>query len=147
MFEYTSPGELKYCLGVQFDRSSDGTLMKLSQQKYARDVLEQFGYLECKPANCPMDPNVKMSLADCPLQVDQVLQKEYRGKVGSLQWLALLTRPDLAYSVSILSLFLHAPGVAFGGSESGSSLLEGDTGAWHYVCLRCGSAFTNYART
>ena len=32
----------------------------MSQRKYALDILEETGMLECKPVDTPMDPNVKL---------------------------------------------------------------------------------------
>ena len=65
---------------------------------------------QCRGAKTPVDPTAKLSLADCPAEVNADLQKEYRAKVGSLQYLSIWTRPDLSYAVSILSRYLHAPG-------------------------------------
>ncbi|RVX10210.1 Retrovirus-related Pol polyprotein from transposon RE2 [Vitis vinifera] len=42
----------------------------LSQRKYALDILEETGMLDCKPVDTPMDPNVKL----VPGQRDQFLQ-------------------------------------------------------------------------
>ena len=109
-FEYTTPGKILFCLGVEFLKSDDGRYLTLSQRKYAKEVVERFGFNSGKASKTPMDTTVKLSLADCPEVVDATLQKEYRSKVGSLQYLAVWTRPDLAYTVAILSRFLHAPG-------------------------------------
>lgn len=45
-------GELKSFLGIQVERSSSG--MKITQQKYALDLLKRFGLNDCKPAPTPM---------------------------------------------------------------------------------------------
>ena len=67
---------------------------------------------QCRGAKTPVDPTAKLSLADCQAEVNSDLQKEYRAKVGSLQYLSISgwTRPDLLYAVLILSRYLHAPG-------------------------------------
>jgi len=108
-FEFTSPSNLEYCLGVESLHFSDGKYLTYSQHKYADNLLKHFDFFDARPVTCPTDP--KLSLAGSPPQVDLELQKEYRAKVGSLQWLALLTRPDLSNSVAILSHFVHAPGI------------------------------------
>mmetsp|Transcript_55929 Transcript_55929/g.117024 ORF Transcript_55929/g.117024 Transcript_55929/m.117024 type:complete len:2321 (-) Transcript_55929:82-7044(-) len=109
-FEFTTQGKLKYCLGVEFILSEDSRYLTLTQQGYSKKILDRFGMLDCRGAKTPMDCNSKLSLGDCPRTIDPELQKEYRAKVGSLQYLSMWTRPDLAYTVSILSRFLHAPG-------------------------------------
>ncbi|RVW59390.1 Retrovirus-related Pol polyprotein from transposon RE1 [Vitis vinifera] len=51
-------GKLKYFLGIEIAQSSSGVV--LSQRKYALDILEETGMLDCKPVDTPMDPNVKL---------------------------------------------------------------------------------------
>ncbi|RVW97201.1 hypothetical protein CK203_030010 [Vitis vinifera] len=51
-------GKLKYFLGIEIAQSSFG--VALSQRKYALDILEETGMLDCKPVDTPMDPNVKL---------------------------------------------------------------------------------------
>ncbi|RVW28523.1 Retrovirus-related Pol polyprotein from transposon RE2 [Vitis vinifera] len=51
-------GKLKYFLGIEITQSSSGVV--LSQRKYALDILEETGMLDCKPVDTPMDPNVKL---------------------------------------------------------------------------------------
>ena len=71
--------------------------LTLTQRDYAKKILKMFGMTECSGAKTPVDPTLtaKLSLADCPAEVNADLQKEYRAKVGSLQHLSIWTRPDL----------------------------------------------------
>ncbi|KAL6323247.1 hypothetical protein AAG906_029254 [Vitis piasezkii] len=57
-FQTKDLGKLKYFLGLEIAQSSSGVVM--SQRKYALDILEETGMLECKPVDTPMDPNVKL---------------------------------------------------------------------------------------
>ena len=50
--------KLKYFLGIEIAQSSSGVV--ISQRKYALDILEENGMLDCKPIDTPMDPNVKL---------------------------------------------------------------------------------------
>ena len=36
--------------------------MVMNQRKYALEILEETGMLDCKPIDTPMDPNVKLVL-------------------------------------------------------------------------------------
>ena len=49
-------GKLKYFLRLEIAQSNSGVVM--SQRKYALDILEETGMLECKPVDTLMDPNV-----------------------------------------------------------------------------------------
>ena len=51
-------GKLKYLLGLEIAKSSSGVVM--SQRKYALNILEETGMLECKLVDTPMDPNVNL---------------------------------------------------------------------------------------
>ncbi|RVW26760.1 Retrovirus-related Pol polyprotein from transposon TNT 1-94 [Vitis vinifera] len=51
-------GKLKYFLGIEIAQSSFDVV--LSQRKYALNILEETGMLDCKPVDTPMDPNVKL---------------------------------------------------------------------------------------
>ncbi|RVX16495.1 Retrovirus-related Pol polyprotein from transposon RE1 [Vitis vinifera] len=51
-------GKLKYFLGIEIAQSSSSVV--LFQMKYALDILEETGMLDCKPVDTPMDPNVKL---------------------------------------------------------------------------------------
>ncbi|RVW46594.1 Retrovirus-related Pol polyprotein from transposon TNT 1-94 [Vitis vinifera] len=57
-FQTKDLGKLKYFLGIEIAQSSSGVV--LSQRKYALNILEETGMLDCKPVNTPMDPNVKL---------------------------------------------------------------------------------------
>ena len=94
-----------FSFGVEFFRSNDSLFFPLSQQKYAKEVVEHFCVCKGKTLKSPMDPNVKFSPAYFPEEVNSKLQKEYLSKVGSLQYLAVWTRPDLSYTVAISSRF------------------------------------------
>ena len=45
-------------MGIEIAQSSFGVV--LSQRKYALDILEEIGMLDCKPVDTPMDPNVNL---------------------------------------------------------------------------------------
>ena len=57
-FQTKDLGKLKYFIGIEIAQSSSG--VAFSQRKYALDILEETGMLDCKLVNTPMDPNVKL---------------------------------------------------------------------------------------
>jgi len=60
---------------------------------------------QCRSAAKPLQQNLKLSSDDGTKEVDSTM---YRQLVGSLIYLTT-TRPDLAYFVSVLSLFMSKP--------------------------------------
>ncbi|CAL8144209.1 unnamed protein product [Prunus armeniaca] len=102
-FEMKSLGDLKYFLGIEVARSKHGIF--LSQRKYVLDLLAETGMLDCKPIDTPSEQNHKLGLY--PDQVP-TNNERYQRLVGKLIYLAH-TRPDIAYAVSVVSQFMHAP--------------------------------------
>lgn len=102
-FRMKDLGELRYSIGIKVDRTKEGFF--LSQKKYLTDVLKQYNMTHCKPLKVPMSPHVKLTadLGD-PLPDASVYQQLIR----KLIYLTL-TRPDIAFSMHLLSQFMHKP--------------------------------------
>ncbi|XP_051229419.1 uncharacterized mitochondrial protein AtMg00810-like [Lolium perenne] len=96
-------GPLHYFLGIEVVRRADGFF--LHQRKYAHELLERAGMLNCNPAPTPVDTKAKLSASDGSLASDTPF---YRSIVGALQYLTL-TRPELQYAVQQVCLHMHAP--------------------------------------
>ncbi|GJZ97987.1 ribonuclease H-like domain-containing protein [Tanacetum coccineum] len=101
-FSMTDLGSLNYFLGIFVTRNASG--MFLSQQKYATEVLDRAGMLNCKPCRTPVDTDSKLSADGAPIS-DSTL---YRSLAGALQYLTF-TRPDISYAVQQVCLFMHDP--------------------------------------
>ena len=102
-FEMKDLGDLHYCLGIYFWREYGKTF--ITQIKYAREILDIFQMSECKSISNPLDQNVKLYNDDGSKEVDGTL---YRQLAGILDYLTT-TRPDISYSINILSQFLAKP--------------------------------------
>ncbi|KAL8170759.1 hypothetical protein V2J09_022563 [Rumex salicifolius] len=75
---------------------------------YAKKILEKVGMAECNVCPLPMEPRCKLSKEDEEPPVDATI---YRSIIGSLRYL-VNTRPDLAYSVGVVSRYMEAPTTA-----------------------------------
>lgn len=93
-------GEAKYCLGIEIIRARES--ISLSQSGYIKNLLIKFGMDDCKGANTPLACGFKPT-AENPESGDKSMP--YRELIGSLMYLALATRPDIAHAVSVLSQF------------------------------------------
>jgi hypothetical protein len=99
-FLITDMGPLDFFLGIEI--SQDASSIKLSQAKYACDLLERFHMTDCKSAPTPFLSGVKLEDGmETPL-VDNTL---YRKLVRSLLYLTH-SRPDLSYAVGVVSRFM-----------------------------------------
>ncbi|XP_051212153.1 uncharacterized mitochondrial protein AtMg00810-like [Lolium perenne] len=102
-FALNDLGPLHYFLGIEVVRRADGFF--LHQRKYAHELLERAGMLNCNPAPTLVDTKAKLSASDGSLASDAPF---YRSIVGALQYLTL-TRPELQYAVQQVCLHMHAP--------------------------------------
>ncbi|WJZ90854.1 hypothetical protein VitviT2T_009971 [Vitis vinifera] len=97
-------GPLKYFLGIEVSRSSEGIF--LPQRKYALDLLQETGMSEYQPVNTPIEEGLKLCVEPNQVSTDK---GRYQRLVGRLMYLAH-TRPDLAYALSVVSQYMHNPG-------------------------------------
>ncbi|XP_051230020.1 uncharacterized mitochondrial protein AtMg00810-like [Lolium perenne] len=96
-------GTLHYFLGIEVVRRTDGFF--LHQRKYAHELLDRAGMLNCKPAATPVDTKSKLSATDGSLAMDASF---YRSIVGALQYLTL-TRPELQWPLDTFEYFMCPP--------------------------------------
>jgi hypothetical protein len=104
-FEMSDLGLLSYYLGIEVDQQQD--FIAIKQTSYARKILNQFGIGDCNPTKIPMNPGLRLHEDKSGEPVDET---EYRKMVGCLRYL-LHTRPDMAFSVGVVSRFMKRPTV------------------------------------
>lgn len=105
IFDMSDLGKLKYYLGIEVEQG-DG-FIELKQTGYAKKILKQGGLIDCNPTKYPMDPKEQLTKDEGGKRVDATL---YRSLVGGLRYL-VHTRPDVAFSVGMVSRFMEAPTV------------------------------------
>ncbi|XP_074292135.1 uncharacterized protein LOC141618988 [Silene latifolia] len=76
-----------------------------SHEKYAESILSRASMTSCNPTTTPVDVGSKLDATAGPRISDPSL---YRSLAGALQYLTI-TRPDIAYAVHQVCLFMHAP--------------------------------------
>jgi hypothetical protein len=114
-FKSKDLGDIHYILGVQVKRDRASRRLFMHQSKYAKSILEKFNFEQARAQQTPGDSSVQLSKKDSPQTEEdkqQMQDKDYRGLVGSLMYLMLGTRPDIAYSLQACSKFLSNPGQA-----------------------------------
>ena len=97
---------MTFFIGLEIDRDRPNKQMTVSQRKYTLELLEKFGFENCRTNSTPMQPHTKL-LHDA--KNDSDFHGPYREAVGGLIHLMVHTRPDIAFSVSQVSQFMHSP--------------------------------------
>ena len=112
-FKLRDLGPTKLLLGVAITRDLSKHSIFLSQKHYVEDILERFHMSDCKPVSTPMEPGLRLSASQCSANDEEkeaMASVPYINAVGALMYLAIATRPDIAYTVSVLSRFNSNPG-------------------------------------
>ena len=104
-FQMTSPEEVSesqevtFC-GYQIQKTKTG--FALHQQKYVQEVLQKHGIQCSESVPC-------LKISDGPEEQDPAREdiKQAQIVTGELGWLTSRTRPDIAFSVSIMARMIH----------------------------------------
>lgn len=104
-FDVRDLGDASHCLGIEFSRKQGR--IGMHQTGYIREVLARFGMTDSRPVLTPMDVNVKLKKAEGEASAEDG-NLPYRELVGALMYLAVATRPDIAFAVSALSQFCNS---------------------------------------
>jgi hypothetical protein len=108
-WEIADLGEARFCLGIAIEWDRAGRQVALSQRALIDRIATQFGLADAHPVASPMETGLKLRRPQGPPSseaLEQITAAPYRSLVGSLMYLAVGTRPDIAYSVVVLSQFL-----------------------------------------
>lgn len=92
-------------LGIKLNITPTSTI--ISQPHYIENKLEEFGMSNCSMAKSPL-PSKTILVPGSEEEIRAAADLPYHSLVGSLQWLAHTTRPDISYAVSQLSSFSAA---------------------------------------
>jgi ribonuclease HI len=111
-FKMKDLNDAEWILGIRITRDRTTRTIKLDHEVQINKSLEAFHMNECNPASTPTEAK-KLSYEDCPNtkeEKDEADKLPYKSIVGSLQYIALSTRPDIAYAVNQLSRYIANPG-------------------------------------
>jgi len=98
-------GPVKSFLGLQVSRNDE--CISINQSNYIHKKLQEYNLTNIAPAKTPLDsslPLLKAKPSD-----NRCNPTEYQAIIGSLNHLAVYSRPDIAFAVSQLSQFLSDP--------------------------------------
>jgi len=100
--------KLEWYLGCKIEQDLVNGTVTISQGKYARDVLARFSMAEAKPVSTPSEPGHHLRGDDCPQRgtADPEVIRNYQACIGSLMYLAVMTRGDCAFAVNQCARFL-----------------------------------------
>ena len=108
-FEARDLGAATCFLGMDIHRDRDAHTITLAQGRLTTDLLDQHGMTECKPLITPLSTATKLTKDGEPLDTST---SGYSQLIGSLMYLSVCTRPDIAQAVGALARYMTAPTLA-----------------------------------
>ena len=105
----TGLGEVRWVLSMLMEHDRPARSISVSQEAFIDSVLTRFNLTNAATVSTPLAPGAHLSATDCPTTDDEkeMGNRPYRELAGALSWLALGTRPDIAFA---LARFGHNPG-------------------------------------
>ena len=94
-------------MGIELIRSRTAGTLKICQPRMIRELLTKYGMLQVKPRTTPLSASIK--LVKEPGELLDTIQFPYSELIGSLLYLAVCTRPDIAQAVGALARYMSAP--------------------------------------
>ncbi|GKD05283.1 retrotransposon protein, putative, ty1-copia subclass, partial [Tanacetum coccineum] len=108
-FDMKELEEVSKNLGMEIVRDRSLKIMRVSQSGYVSKILNNFRINNEKLVQMPFGGHFKLSLKDCPVRdcdVERMSKVPYANAVGSLMYLMVCTRPDIAYALSTVNVSL-----------------------------------------
>jgi hypothetical protein len=101
-FEMTDIGLMAHFLGLEVVQKEEGIFV--SQNSYAKDILERFKMESCNPVSTPVENGVELRKS----KVGNVDPTYFKSLVGSLRHLTC-TRPNILYGVGLINRYMETP--------------------------------------
>ena len=82
----------------------------MSQVTHIDSILTWLNFTDLKPFSMPMDPSIqflKDQYPQTPEEVAEICKVLYCKAIGSLNYCAVATQPDIAFLVSLLAQFME----------------------------------------
>ena len=105
-FRISSNGEIDMFLGIKHTFGTDRQWLELGMLEYVEKIFKRFGLVAKQSVRSPMSDSIQSQLEDVPLADPKFVEDfQYREKIGSLIYLMICMRPDIAFAVGFLARY------------------------------------------
>ncbi|GJP45172.1 hypothetical protein CLOM_g4594 [Closterium sp. NIES-68] len=108
-FKCSKMGEVKYYLGMHVERDVEKGVLRLHQRKYCEGLAEKYGLQDGGKPATPLPSGFTVEPCADEEVVGESDRKLFHSMVGSLNYAANHTRPDIAFSTSRLASVVSRP--------------------------------------
>ncbi|KAL0552323.1 hypothetical protein IC582_011432 [Cucumis melo] len=107
-FQMKDLGNAQYVLGIQIVRNRKNKTLAMSQTSYIDKMLSRYKMQNSKKDLLPYRYGIHLSKEQCPKtpqEIEDMSNIPYASAIGSLMYAMLCTRPNICYSVGIVSRY------------------------------------------
>ena len=107
-FDMKDMGDASYVIGINIFRDIHNGILGLSQETYINRVLEKFRMKDCSLSVAPIVKGDRFNLNQSPkndFEKEQMKNIPYALVAGSIMYVQVCTRPDIAFVVSMLGRY------------------------------------------
>ena len=108
-FDLRDLGEASMFVGLEIQRDRAARTLTIRQSRMANDLVARYGMQQAQPKAIPLTVGTQLTKASDDSQLLDKQQFGYAELIGSLLYLSVCTRPDIAQAVGALSRFMAAP--------------------------------------
>ncbi|CAM9720812.1 unnamed protein product, partial [Heterosigma akashiwo] len=109
-YDVSDMGEIESILGIKVQRDRAARTITLSQHNFIEEACEKFQVRSYEPVTNPVNIGIDVNInTDTSRRLSTFEAKKFRSLVGTVNWLALWTFPEVAYSIHTLSKRFTSP--------------------------------------
>jgi Reverse transcriptase (RNA-dependent DNA polymerase)/Integrase core domain/gag-polypeptide of LTR copia-type/GAG-pre-integrase domain len=108
-YEMTDLGEIESYLGVRVKRDRSIKRLEIDQSRYVLEIVNRFGLSDAHSTPTPLPAGADKDLRKYDGQATTAEIKLFQQMIGSLLYVQIGTRPDIAFAVSRLSQYASNP--------------------------------------
>src|ERR1700720_3777810 len=114
-WQITDGGEMHWYLGFAIKRDQVAQTISINQQAYIEAMLNKFWLTNVRPVSTSMESRAHLTKDQKPSMPTQAMRMSgmpYAEAIGCVLWPVMITQPDCAFVIGILSQFIQNPGNA-----------------------------------
>ena len=96
-------------LGMRIEHDQKNRILRIDQKAYTEGIVSRFNMMNAKPLWTPLPEGIHLEKAPDNYTAKDKFQTNYQAMIGSLIYLMIGSRPNIAWSVTRLSQYMQNP--------------------------------------
>ena len=106
-FQMRDLGAATTFLGMRIERDWKNRILRIDQKAYTEGIVLRFDMMNAKPLQTPLLEGIHLKKAPDDYTAKDKFRTNYQAMIGSLIYLMISSRPDIAWSVTRLSQYMQ----------------------------------------